>query len=473
MRSPKCLPCCLLRGMLLSAVALCAVRCGVGNWGYVTPANQSTAGQTGGTGGQSAGTSGTTTDGGITGTQTGDVPGVAADNDSIGIRLASGGAAAGLHPVDDVFWLNTINTLSQNASGSTPAATLVVGLDQNGNCVVRVPATNNVVTSDSSIVLTQDTSFDNLLTKLDGINARVVLEVQPGKAGLSNLANLVINAYGSHASVVGLGVDVQYKGTTSFSSSAYISKSDIKTLVSAIQSINPNLMLYVRAADADNISIDASTTDVVFVHDGKGYASSEDMVAALKAWASAFAPSPVQLTIGSPNDANWWCGADAASITSTLFNAALATGSNITGVLWQADGIVLVYPTIACMPAPTTTGTGSTSTTGSSTSTGSSTGTGSTSATGSTSGTSAATTGSGTGSTTATGTTSATSGSTSAQTSGTGSTSSTGGTTGTGSSTASQTTSTSGASTGSTAGGTTGTSSGSATAGGVTGDGSS
>jgi hypothetical protein len=248
--------------------------------------------------------------------------------------------------VDLSFWSGAVTAVGTLASSPAPAARIVVGNYSAGSGVNLAYADDGqsaLPAGRKGVTFGGDQGTEALLTALDGVNAKVVLEVQPGLAPLPILAAEVLQHYQGHKSVVGIGINLTYYGTnTSNLGAVTLKDADAQAIVQAVQKTGSSATVYLRHYSSSFMPPSARS-GLGFVLDAQGFSDLADMSSEYGKWASKFAPAPVQFVTGANKDLSWSCALTGGA--PALVNAAKQAGSNVNNVTWSADSITSLYPT--------------------------------------------------------------------------------------------------------------------------------
>lgn len=267
-----------------------------------------------------------------------------------GLMFDALSVTAQAHPnADTAYYTTTAGTLAELVDGAGSGAILEVGLNQNGSCLLGFARPQTVPSGLSGDIRFSTTDqFEALLTALDGLNAKVVLEVEPGDAPSGQLASLVMAAYGQHTSVIGFGINVAHSGVAAADAGATFSDDAAEYVLGLVQQSAAARQLYLRGSSISQMPT-SMRSGVVFVDDAVSFAGQAAQLQSMQTWAAAFAPAQVAYTIGAAADAVWWCteGNDhaAASLVAGLLAAPPA---NLAGVYWSADALAATFPTQHC-----------------------------------------------------------------------------------------------------------------------------
>jgi hypothetical protein len=152
------------------------------------------------------------------------------------------------------------------------------------------------------------------LNAFDAAGMEIILQVEPGKADISQLATMILNNFKNHPCIVGFGVDVEWWNSSGNSNSNPIPVSIVNSLVNAVHAINPLYKVVIKHYDSSVLP--SGISGVTYLLDGCGYNNFSEAVLDYVNWAQTFS-SPntdigyqmLYVSIGGdclPNDHNWW-----------------------------------------------------------------------------------------------------------------------------------------------------------------------
>ena len=190
-------------------------------------------------------------------------------------------------------------------------------------------------------------SHEEYLNYFDQNGIQVYLQVEPGFADVETLIDLILDQYGHHPCVVGVGVDVEwYHGITEDSglpvSDALAEKWDMH-----IKGINPEYRLFLKHYNIRYLP-PTYRSDILFVNDSQGFGSAvgdvlgvydenlDDVLGFIpefKRFADAFPDNDVLYQIGYASDATWYYTMGDPVVLSLGQRLAEVTKQNC-GIIW-------------------------------------------------------------------------------------------------------------------------------------------
>lgn len=187
------------------------------------------------------------------------------------------------------------------------------------------------------------------LKAFDQQGVRVWLMIEPGLAPVQQLIELILTQYGSHPSIAGVGIDAGWLGV-SVDTRGTVIQGDSGTPVTdaaaqgwleLLHRHDPGLRLLLAHWQAGNLP-PTLRQGLMFLDNGRGYASLDAQVGDYAAFARKLAPAPVGFLLGDSADAPWWC--HLADPPHELGNAVLSAVPDAQGLFWSdttADQVFL------------------------------------------------------------------------------------------------------------------------------------
>jgi hypothetical protein len=133
------------------------------------------------------------------------------------------------------------------------------------------------------------------LKKFDKDGVKVILSIQPNRADVADLIDIVLSRYGQHKSVIGVNVDIEWKLT---GTPCHVSNKERDIWLKKIQSHNPEFKLFLTYFK-DYTHFPDDTQDIVILFDGER-ATQETIMKKYKALASHF--TSVGIYTGYPSN---------------------------------------------------------------------------------------------------------------------------------------------------------------------------
>jgi len=149
-------------------------------------------------------------------------------------------------------------------------------------------------------------SIEAALELFDEQGVEVWLQVEPGHADVEELIAILLDRYGHHPSVIGIGVDAEwYKNAKQPALGQPVSDAEARAWARAVTSRNPNHRLFLKHWLREHMP-PTERDGIVFINDGQDFSSLDALVKSFGAWGRAFAPAPVAFQYGYASDRSWW-----------------------------------------------------------------------------------------------------------------------------------------------------------------------
>lgn len=179
------------------------------------------------------------------------------------------------------------------------------------------------------------------LTLFDQMGARVWLQVEPGNAPVEELIHIMLERYGHHPCVVGVGVDVEWYRSTDKPEGQAVTDGQARSWLQAARSHDPEYRLFLKHWLIEKMP-PTVRDGLYFIDDSQILPSLDAMVAEFAEWGRAFAPAPVGFQYGYPSDRPWWGELD--DPPGDIGTAILAAVPNARGLFWVDFTVLQVFP---------------------------------------------------------------------------------------------------------------------------------
>jgi hypothetical protein len=269
-----------------------------------------------------------------------------ADPGGGGGRVAWAGARSssyGISPFPQPCgWGSAIKTINGYFPSSTPAAVWIVGhLSGNGvQLEFPKPAGGG---NYKNITFSASDKHESYLKYFDSHGIKVWLQVESGFADMGTLIDLVLKRYGSHPSVVGFGVDVEWFNPRGADLNDQVTDDLAKAWEKRVKAHNPKYTLFLKHFDQSSMP-PTYRGDIVFVDDSQEFPTGEAFLAEMKVWADRYYPNPVMYQLGYGTDKAWW-SKEAKPIPQSLAGRLQAVTRQPWGIAWVDFTLRDVLPT--------------------------------------------------------------------------------------------------------------------------------
>lgn len=237
------------------------------------------------------------------------------------------------------YWINVANDISSKFPGTSPGGIWLVG-ETDG-----YPATGTLLYMPSSgsypnIRFEGGDISEPYLDAFDSAGVKIILQVEPMNANISDLIDIVMNRYKHHTSVIGFGVDNEWYKTCSDGCKA--TAEEVIFWNNKLHSINPNYILMIKHFDESKLPT-GIPSDILVLCDDEDNGNLGTLVSEHEAVADRFPGNPFGAQYGYPSDENIWGGMD-----DPVFEVGEAVASALSpraiSFFWVDFSIEEIYP---------------------------------------------------------------------------------------------------------------------------------
>ncbi len=234
-------------------------------------------------------------------------------------------------------WEQDMKIMASNWSGSQPAGVWIVGiLAGEGEDYMLWTECNLQFPSDGGSyehVIFDNTDFhEPYLDYFDTHGIKVWLQVEPGLADVPTLIDLVLNRYGNHSCVVGLGVDVEWHKQTVNDWGIPVTDDNAQAWEAKVKSHDSDYTLFLKHFWYTWMP-PTYRGNIIFVNDSQGFGNLRGMVSEFEDWGARYYPNVVMYQYGYEADEKWW---------KRLSNPPKDIGDAIAAVVDQDLGLIWV-----------------------------------------------------------------------------------------------------------------------------------
>ena len=258
----------------------------------------------------------------------------ATDAVGAGFRCSTYGRADDPGPA---YWSRVGREMAARVPGAVPEAVWIVARLAGEGTRVSFPVSG----ADPLIQGEPTDTSEEVLDLLDANGYRVWLQVEPGMAPMEPLIDLVLERYGHHRSVIGLGLDVEWYRSTTTPEGQAVTDAEALAWLAAVRVHDPGYRLFLKHWEAEKLP-PTVRDGITFIDDSQIFPSLDAMVAEFERWGEAFAPAPVGFQFGYPSDRPWWSRLD--DPPRRIGEAILAAVPNAAGLYWVDFTVQEAFP---------------------------------------------------------------------------------------------------------------------------------
>ncbi len=225
-------------------------------------------------------------------------------------------------------WYITGKDAASKFEGSDIGAVWVIGgARADGQCYLNFPSSKHY----DNVVFSTTDENGKYLSYFDSKGILVILQVEPGEANVSDLIRLVLNRYGQHPCVAGVGVDVEWYRFASNPEGRPVTDEEAATWYKLVTSYNKSFTLALTHWRTYKMP-PTYREGIYFLYDGYAFGSFNEFMGKCVSWGQSFPDSPVGYYIGFVNDRNWW--SVYPDPYNTIGHELLSRIPNTKGVYW-------------------------------------------------------------------------------------------------------------------------------------------
>jgi len=221
--------------------------------------------------------------------------------------------------------------------GAVPSTIWIAGRLRGRGCELGFPGASD----DPLIQFSATDLYEETLDLFDQAGVQVWLQVEPGFASVEKLIHLMLDRYGHHPSVVGVGVDVEWHRSLDPDHGEAVSDALASAWLAAARSHDRRYRLFLKHWLVEKMP-PTLREGLLFVDDSQIFPSLDAMVADFTAWARAFAPHPVAYQYGYESDRPWW--KSLADPPQEIGRRLAAEVPNLAGLYWVDFTVIEVFP---------------------------------------------------------------------------------------------------------------------------------
>ena len=263
-------------------------------------------------------------------------PAVRTDNlKGAGIRSSTYGRPTDPGPG---YWARTGVEIAAKFPGARPEAIWIVSRLKGRGTEMSFPVPEGV---DPLITGMSEDISEPVLKLFDELGYRVWLQTEPGYAPVDKAFHVMLDRYGHHPCVIGVGVDVEWHRSNSPDLGDPVTDELARTWLAAARSHNPAYRMFLKHFRED-VMPPTCREGLLFVDDSQIFKSSDDMIAEFAKWGRTFAPSPVAFQYGYQSDKPWW--GLMKDPVKEIGDRILAATPNTEALIWVDFSVRDVFP---------------------------------------------------------------------------------------------------------------------------------
>jgi hypothetical protein len=259
-----------------------------------------------------------------------------------GFRWSPYGPPPGEDPGPD-YWADVALQMASRFDGAVPQGIWIAcEVDfASGGCWLDVDAAGETV--DPLIRFTGNPvdTTEVALSAFDTAGVQVWLQVEPGFASVEELIHWLLDRYGHHPSVIGVGVDVEwYRNASEPALGDPVDDALAAAWRDAVRA-HGDYRLFLKHWLIGHMP-PSERRYIVFVDDSQGFPDLAALVSEAAVWSDAFPTSRVGFQIGYESDRVWWSGM--ADPPGEIGDALSQVVPNLKSLFWVDFTALDVFP---------------------------------------------------------------------------------------------------------------------------------
>jgi hypothetical protein len=240
-------------------------------------------------------------------------------------------------PMGPEYWVRVGEEMAARFPGAAPEAIWIASRLRGRGTALNFPAD----TKDPLIATAEEDANEAVLRLFDERGFRVWLQTEPGHAPVETIIHLMLDRYGHHPCVAGVGVDVEWYRSTDKPEGQAVTDAEASSWLAAARSHDPRYRVFLKHWEIGKMP-PTVREGLMFVDDSQILPSLDAMVAEFAEWGRAFAPAPVAFQYGYESDRRWW--KELEDPPRDIGRRILGAVPNSTGLYWVDFTVLEVFP---------------------------------------------------------------------------------------------------------------------------------
>jgi hypothetical protein len=240
-------------------------------------------------------------------------------------------------PMGPEYWVRVGEEMAARFPGAAPEAIWIASRLRGRGTALNFPAE----TDEPLIATAEEDANEDVLRLFDERGFRVWLQTEPGHAPVETIIHLMLDRYGHHPCVVGVGVDVEWYRSTDKPEGQAVTDAEASAWLAAARSHDPRFRLFLKHWEIGKMP-PTVREGLLFVDDSQILPSLEAMVAEFAEWGRAFALAPVAFQYGYESDRPWWSKLE--DPPRDIGRRILGAVPNAAGLYWVDFTVLEVFP---------------------------------------------------------------------------------------------------------------------------------
>jgi hypothetical protein len=236
------------------------------------------------------------------------------------------------------YWARTGVEIAAKFPGAKPEAIWIVSRLKGRGTEMSFPVPEGV---DPLITGMPEDISEPVLQLFDKLGYSVWLQTEPAWAPVDKAFDVMLDRYGHHTCVVGVGVDIEWHRSNNPDLGDPVTDEMAKAWLAAARAHNPSYRMFLKHF-RENVMPPTFRDGIVFVDDSQIFKSSDEMIEEFAKWGRTFAPAPVGFQYGYRTDKPWW--GPMKDPVKEIGDRILAATPNTEMLIWVDFSVQDVFP---------------------------------------------------------------------------------------------------------------------------------
>jgi len=236
------------------------------------------------------------------------------------------------------YWARTGTEIAAKFPGAKPEAIWIVSRLKGRGTEMSFPVPSG---GDPLITGIPEDISEPVLKLFDQLGYRVWLQTEPGWAPVDKAFHVMLDRYGHHPCVIGVGVDIEWHRSNNPDLGDPVTDDMARAWLAAARSHNPAFRMFLKHFRVD-VMPPTFRDGILFVDDSQIFKSSDEMIEEFAKWGRTFAPAPVGFQYGYQSDKPWW--SRMKDPVKEIGERILAATPNTEALIWVDFSIQDVFP---------------------------------------------------------------------------------------------------------------------------------
>ena len=236
------------------------------------------------------------------------------------------------------YWARTGTEIAAKFPGAKPEAIWIVSRLKGRGTEMSFPVPPG---GDPLITGMPEDISEPVLRLFDKLGYRVWLQTEPGWAPVDQAFHVMLDRYGHHKCVIGVGVDVEWHRSNNPDLGDPVTDEMAGAWLAAARSHDPSYRMLLKHFRED-VMPPTVRDGILFVDDSQIFTSLDHMIDEFAKWGRTFAPAPVGFQYGYQTDTPWW--GPMRDPVKEIGDRILAATPNTEMLIWVDFSVRDVFP---------------------------------------------------------------------------------------------------------------------------------